>query len=114
MLATAVTKVCGQVSLAKPAKVKAYYEGTLKKLEGNENAQKYFPKTLAYLNKSDNEKEFLAGGQDCIQFFKDLKEPLLADYQASGLSLQVAKEKVAQRIANLINKIQAAFQASKN
>jgi hypothetical protein len=36
-----------------------------------------------------------------------LKAPLLADYEATGLSLQAAEEKVARRLADFIAKIQA-------
>jgi hypothetical protein len=42
-----------------------------------------------------------------------LKAPLLADYEATGLSLQDAAEKVAQYLENVIAKIKAAIQALK-
>ncbi len=114
VLATAVTKLCQQVSLAKPAKVKTYYEGVLTKFDGSNKAEKNFPNTLAYIKNSDNEKEFLAGGPDCVQYFVGLKAALLTDYKATGLSLEAARNRVAERVTNFIAKIQAAIQALKN
>ncbi len=80
-------------------------------LDQNQNVEQYFPNTIDYLNNSTNKKEFLAGGQDCVQFFAGLKAPLLADYEATGLSLQDAAAKLVQYIQNVIAKIEAAIQA---
>jgi len=110
VLATAVAELCQEVT-AEPAKAKVYYNELLAKLNENQKAEETFSNTLAYLNNSTNKKEFLAGGQDCIQFFAGLKAPLLADYEATGLSLQAAEEKVARRLADFIAKIQDAIQA---
>jgi hypothetical protein len=106
VLATAVAELCQEVT-AEPAKAKVYYNELLAKLNENQKAEETFSNTLAYLNNSTNKKEFLAGVQDCIQFFAGLKAPLLADYEATGLSLQAAEEKVARRLADFIAKIQA-------
>jgi hypothetical protein len=106
VLATAVAELCQEVT-AEPAKAKVYYNELLAKLNENQKAEETFSNTLAYLNNSTNKKEFLASVQDCIQFFAGLKAPLLADYEATGLSLQAAEEKVARRLADFIAKIQA-------
>jgi hypothetical protein len=106
VLATAVAQLCQQVSL-KPAKAKIYYNELLTKLNEKPEVQKNFKDTLAYLQLEQNEDKFLAGGQTCTQFFAGLKAPLLADYEATGLSLQAAAEKVAQHLKDFIAKIQA-------
>ncbi len=112
VLKTAIAKLCEEVS-DEPAKAKIYYNEWVTTLDQNQNVEEYFPNTLNYLNNSTNKREFLAGGQDCVQFFAGLKAPLLADYEATGLSLQDAAEKVAQYLENVIAKIKAAIQALK-
>lgn len=103
MLSTAVTNLCQAVTNEK-ALATVYYQELLAALNANQNAETYFPQTLAYLNNPTEKKAFVAGGQSCVQFFVGLEVPLVADLQASGFSLQSATEKAVQYIENAIAK----------